>query len=63
MESDLEDDHRVLDLAKRNPENVSIKRVSDDRQEGYRYNCMVVDDIGYRFERDRAEPQAVVNIQ
>lgn len=60
VESDLPADHPVLGLANEFPQKVSMRRVPDDLQESYKYNYMVVDDIGYRFERDREEPQAVV---
>ena len=59
-ETDLDERHPLIALADRFPDSVQIVRIPAKLQEQYRYNYMVVDDIGYRFERDRAEPRAVV---
>ena len=60
VESNLEPDHPVVGLVADYRDQVSIKRVPDDLLGQYGYNYMVVDSKGYRFERDRKEPQAVV---
>ena len=60
VESDLESGHPVAQLAAEHRDKVTIKRVPDELLDDYGYNCMVIDRKGYRFEKDRAEPQAVV---
>ena len=60
VESDLEPDHPVVGLAADYNDQVTVKRVPNDVLDQYGYNYMVVDSKGYRFERDRNEPQAVV---
>ena len=60
VESDLEANHPVLDLVREHRQQVSVKRVPNEEQRRYKYNYMVVDDKGYRFESDREEPRAVV---
>ena len=60
VESDLDDHHPLLRIAKEHPDAVSINRVPDAVRAEYSYNYMVVDDIGYRFESDRSEPRAIV---
>lgn len=60
VETDLDEHHPVHQLAERNPAALEMQRVPDDLKAKYRYNYMVVDDVGYRFERDRDEPRAVV---
>ena len=59
VETDLAPTHPVSDLVSEH-KNVTIKRVPDRERETYSYNFMVVDDKGYRFERDRSEPKAIV---
>ena len=60
VESELADEHPMVALAHKYPGKVTIKRVPDDLLERYRYNFMVVDDSGYRFEHDRDKYEALV---
>ncbi|MHB8286160.1 MAG: DUF7931 domain-containing protein [Caulobacteraceae bacterium] len=53
--------HRFLrDVLEAAPDKVSLKLVPADLVVRYRYNFLVVDDTGYRFESDRDQPIAVV---
>ena len=59
IESDVEPDHPVMQLAKQT-DKITIKRVPDQEWEKYPFNFMVVDDKGFRFENNRALPEATV---
>lgn len=59
IETDVEPDHPVMQLAKKFDE-ITVKRVPDQVWEAYPFNFMVVDDKGFRFENDRKLPEATV---
>lgn len=58
VESHLPDNHPIWEVAKVG--NTTVRRVPDDLQKRYSYNFLLADDSGYRFERDRQSPKAVV---
>ncbi len=60
VETDLQADHPMMELSDRSSK-LSIRKVPENIVEKYEYNFMVVDDIGYRFERDRRRPAAYVS--
>lgn len=60
VESEIDPQHRLVELLREHRDKVTLKRVPSDVQERYDFNFMVVDDKGYRFETDRAEHQAIV---
>lgn len=57
VESDVPREHPVMLEAKQRA-NVTVKRIPDP--EGYEFNFMVVDDKGFRFEKDRQSTEASV---
>ena len=59
LESEVYQDHPLMEMAARQPKKIDVRRVSNELQAQYPFNFMVVDNIGYRFEHDRAEPAAV----
>ena len=59
VESDVPDDHPVIQLAAANP-NLSVRRVPKEAVESYEFNFMLVDQRGYRFESDREKHEALV---
>ena len=59
VESNVRHTHPLLQLAKENPDQISVKRVPESLAKEYPFNFMVVDKIGYRLEQDREEPAAV----
>lgn len=61
VESDVDPTHPVMDLMKgERRSQVSMKRVPDTSRSGYTFNFMLVDDIGFRFEHDRNNYEALV---
>ena len=62
VESDLPDGHPIQQITAEHADDgrLTIMRIPDDLREQYVYNYMVVDDKGYRFERDRKHPKAIV---
>lgn len=58
VEQDLGEDHPVR-LAGWDA-GISIRRMRPEWVRMYGFNFMLVDDVGYRFETSRKEPQAVV---
>ena len=60
VETDLQGDHPMMGLSKRNS-SLSIRKVPESLVDKYNYNFMVVDDVGYRFEHDRERPAAYVS--
>ena len=60
IESTLDSTHPVVQMAKKHPDSIVIKRVPDEEKKKYQYNFMVVDDIGYRFEHNRDKHEALV---
>lgn len=60
VETDVPDDHPLRALARRHPDNVTINRVPDEIVDGYGFNFMLIDEIGYRFEGDRENHRALV---
>lgn len=62
VESEIEEGHPIILLSREFPDKVTILRVPDDLLSRYRYNFMVVDQQGYRFEHDREEPRALVSL-
>lgn len=51
--------HPVVELSQ-NTERAELRRVPQEQVDSYKFNFMIVDDIGYRFESDRQEPRAFV---
>lgn len=60
VESDIDMDHAIYRMAERFADQISVRRVPDQLQGTYPFNFIVMDDAGYRFERDRGSPQALV---
>ena len=61
VESELPDDHPIWDIVSAGEGRVTIKLVPKSMQEQYKYNFLVADSNGYRFERDRQYPKAIVS--
>ena len=61
VETELAESHTLRLLAKRYPENLRIARVPEEAVGTYRFNFMLVDDRGYRFEHDRDDYSALVS--
>ena len=59
VENDVPENHPIRELAQKY-ETVEIRRIPAGIVEAYEFNFMVIDDIGYRFENDRKEHQALV---
>ena len=59
VEDEIAEAHPMLDLINRK-ENATIKKVPESLTEKYQCNFMVVDDIGYRYEPNRASFNATV---
>ena len=59
VETDMAQDHPLRGLLKQHKDKVSVGRVPDNEQT-YGYNFMLVDGMGYRFERDRDKHEALV---
>ncbi len=59
VECDIGQDHPMRELLDTTPEGISIRRVPEDKQSEYKYNFLVMDDCGFRFEHDRAEHTAL----
>ena len=58
---EVDQQHPIRQLADQHPEKVEVKAVPANLVEKYEFNFMVVDDIGYRFERNRGSHGAVVS--
>ena len=61
VEQDLPVDHPIVPYIQDFPGRVSIKRVPQEFVKYYKFNFMVVDNFGYRFEYDREEHIAVAS--
>ncbi len=61
VETDISQDHPMMDLCHEFPQKVSISRVPDELQEKYDFNFLLIDDIGYRFEHDRKKYKAIAS--
>ena len=61
VERDVAPKHPVKQLAQEYGGRVAVKRVPDFIQDEYPFNFMLVDDVGYRLEYDRAMPAAFVS--
>ena len=59
-ETEIDPRHPFLTLTKEYSDRVSCNVVPSSLQSLYKFNFMVMDDTGYRFERDRDEHKAVV---
>ena len=55
VEEEIPSEHPFTLISREFPEQVSIGTVPGEVVEKYKFNFMVVDDIGYRFERDRED--------
>ncbi len=60
VERDIEDSHPLLELVRQYKDTSSIGRIPEERVQTYGYNFLVIDDRGFRFERDRQQPNAYV---
>lgn len=58
VETPLPKDHPIFSLASEFPGLLAIRLVRDSKP--YTFNFMLVDEIGYRFETDRRNPEAIV---
>ena len=57
----LDESHPVVELYRANAgNNFQIKAVPSQEVKTYKFNFMVVDDDGFRFEPDRKNPRALV---
>ena len=64
VETDVPNNHPIWDFVENggySDEQLTIKRVPSDLVEQYKFNYLVVDDFGFRFERDREEYAAVAS--
>jgi hypothetical protein len=61
VETDISEAHPMMQLCGEFSEQVKILRIPNELQKGYEFNFMVVDDFGYRFEKDREEHAAVAS--
>lgn len=60
VETEISEDHAVYGLA--GPDTrLSVRCVPPDIAKSYKFNFMLVDDLGYRFESDREKHEAVVS--
>lgn len=59
IESDIVEDHPVMQMSAQHNQ-IEVKRVPDVDVREYPFNFMLVDDVGYRFERDRNSHEATV---
>ena len=59
VETDVEASHPLRVLA-RNSGQIQVKRVPDELLASYKFNFLVVDDVGCRLENDREETKALV---
>ncbi len=57
VETEVDESHPVRLISER----VTIRRVRPEAIKSYKFNFMVVDDKGFRFESDRDEPEALVS--
>ena len=60
VETDVSEDHPLMQLAQEFPDNVEIRRVPDVASDEYVFNFMIFDEAGYRFEYDRKDFKAQV---
>lgn len=60
VEKAIADDHPIFSLDQ-GAGKLSVKRVPDQSVKSYKFNFMLVDEIGYRFESDREKPEAIVS--
>ena len=58
---EIDQQHPIRLLAERYPGKVEVNAIPADKVEQYEFNFMVVDDIGFRFERNRDSHGAVVS--
>lgn len=61
VERDIDATHPIQQMAEEYGDRADVKRVPDFVQERYPFNFMLIDDIGYRLEYDRATPAAFVS--
>lgn len=61
IEQELSSDHPILGLRSKSPDRFTIAVVPPDWVSTYKFNFMVVDDFGYRFEHDRSSPMAIAS--
>ncbi len=62
VETDIDREHPIAQLAAEQSCNISIRHIPYGAQYGYKYNFLVVDNTGYRYAEDRAQPGAFWNI-
>ena len=60
VERDVEGSHPLIELVRNYKETASIRKIPEERVQTYGYNFLVIDDRGFRFERDRQQPNAYV---
>ncbi len=58
VESDIDKEHPVVQLAGDKSCKISIRQIPQEEVDGYAYNFMVMDQNGFRLEQDRREPVA-----
>ncbi len=58
VETDIDKDHPLAQMVKDAP-SARLRRVPDALQELYKYNFLVMDDRGFRYERDREKHAAL----
>ena len=61
VETEICDDHPVMQLKEMSPEQIKISIVPRNLIETYEFNFMIVDDFGYRFEYHRNDHAAVAS--
>ena len=64
VETDIPDDHPIWDFIENGSyqsQQLKMGRVPSELTQRYQFNYLVVDDFGFRFERDRNEYAAVAS--
>ena len=61
VEQEIAPEHPLASINREFPEKIEIGVLPKEVVEKYKYNFMVVDDIGYRFERDREDYAATAS--
>ncbi len=59
VESDIVREHPVIQLTEDKSCNLSIRQIPKEEVDGYKYNFLVMDNTGFRLERDRAKSAAI----
>ena len=61
IETNIANDHPMMQIRNEFPDKVTIKIVPERLQSNYGFNCMIVDDFGYRYGHNRDNFSAVTS--